>query len=316
MYPPFDPYDHGLLDVGDHNRVYWETCGNPEGKPALVVHGGPGSGASPFWRRYFDPARYRVVLVDQRNCGRSTPDAAAPDVDLRNNTTQQLIADFEQLRRHLEIDRWLLLGASWGATLGLAYAEQHPEVISEIVLFSVTNTSRREVDWITREMGRIFPEEWAQFRDGVPESERDGNLALAYSKLLHDPDPGVRDRAARNWAAWEETHVRTHPDWTPDPRWEDPVVRLRIARLVTHYWGHAAWLEVDALIRNAGRLAGTPGVLIHGRLDISSPVEVAWRMAQAWPGAVLHLVEQEGHGASGARTADLVVSALDRFANA
>ncbi|TDO67506.1 proline iminopeptidase [Kribbella sp. VKM Ac-2571] len=314
MYPDIEPYDHGLLDVGDGHRVYWETCGNPAGKPALVVHGGPGSGAGAWWRRYFDPTRYRVVLVDQRNCGRSTPDAAEPTVDLSTNTTAHLIADFELLRRHLGISRWLILGASWGATLGLAYAEQHPDAISEIVLFSVTNTSRREVAWLTRDMGRIFPEEWERFRDGVPEDQRDGNLALAYSRLLHDPDPAVREKAACDWCGWEDTHVRTHPGWRPDPRFDDPVFRLRFARLVTHYWAHAAWLEEDVLVREAGKLAGIPGVLIHGKLDISGPPDIAWRMAQAWPGAELHLVERKGHGAGGSGTQDLILGALDRFA--
>jgi proline iminopeptidase len=314
MFPVTEPYDHGRLDVGDGHLVYWETCGNPDGKPALVVHGGPGSGAGPFWKRYFDPARYRVVLFDQRGCGRSTPDAAEPDVDLSTNTTAHLIADMEKLRNHLGIDKWLLLGGSWGATLGLAYAEQHPGAVSEIVLFSVTNTTRREVEWVTREMGRVFPEEWTRFRDGVPEEDRDGNLALAYSKLLHDPDPVVRDHAARNWCIWEDVHVSTYGGYKPDKRYEDPVFRLRFARLVTHYWGHAAWLEEGQLIRDAGNLARIPGVLIHGRLDISSPVEIAWRMAQAWPDAELHLVEQEGHGAGGSSTSELVLAAVNRFA--
>jgi proline iminopeptidase len=314
MYPEIEPYDHGLLDVGDGNRVYWEVCGNPDGKPALVVHGGPGSGASPWWRRYFDPAKYNVVLVDQRNCGRSTPDAAEPDVDLSSNTTAHLIADFEQLRQRLGIAQWLLLGASWGATLGLAYAEQHPEAVSEIVLFSVTNGTQREVEWITRDMGRIFPEEWARFRDGVPEDQRDGNLALAYSRLLHDPDPAVREKAARDWCDWEDTHVATHPGHKPDPRYEDPALRLRLARLVTHYWGNAGWLEDGVLLREAGKLAGIPGVLIHGRLDISSPADIAWNMAQAWPDAELHLVEEAGHGLGTASMSDLVIAALDRFA--
>jgi proline iminopeptidase len=314
MYPEIEVYDHGMLEAGDGHRVYWEVCGNPSGKPALVIHGGPGSGAGAGWRRYFDPAKYKVVLVDQRNCGRSTPDAAEPDVDLSTNTTAHLIADFEELRRQLDVSRWLILGASWGATLGLAYAEQHPEAVSEIVLFSVTNTTRREVEWVTRDMGRIFPAEWARFRDGVPEDQRDGNLPLAYSRLLHDPDPAVRDRAARDWCDWEDTHVRTHPGWRPDSRYADPAFRLRFARLVTHYWGHAAWLEEDILVREAAKLAGIPGVLIHGRLDISSPADVAWRMAQAWPGVELHLVEQEGHGAGGAGTQDLILEALERFA--
>jgi proline iminopeptidase len=296
MFPVTEPYDHGLLDAGDGHLVYWETCGNPDGKPALVVHGGPGSGAGPFWKRYFDPARYRVVLFDQRGCGRSTPDAAEPDVDLSTNTTAHLIADMEKLRNHLGIDKWLLLGGSWGATLGLAYAEQHPGAVSEIVLFSITNTTRREVEWVTREMGRVFPEEWTRFRDGVPEEDRDGNLALAY------------------WCTWEDVHVSTYGGYKPGKRYEDPVFRSRFARLVTHYWGHAAWLEEGQLVRDAGNLARNPGVLIHGRLDISSPVETAWRMAQAWPDAELHLVEQEGHGAGGSSTSELVLAAVNRFA--
>ncbi|TWD80468.1 proline iminopeptidase [Kribbella amoyensis] len=310
-----EPYDRGHLDVGDGQLVHWETCGNPNGKPAVVVHGGPGSGAGPFWVRYFDLTKYRVVLLDQRGCGRSLPDAAEPDADLRTNTTAHLIADLEKLRIHLGIEKWLLLGGSWGATLGLAYAERHPGSVSEIVLFSITNTTRREVEWVTREMGRVFPEEWERFRDGVPESERDGNLALAYSKLLHDPDPAIREKAARDWCTWEDVHVSTYGGHKPDPRYDDPVFRLRFARLVTHYWGHAAWLEEGQLVRDAGKLAGIPGVLVHGRLDVSSPVETAWRMARAWPEAELHLVEQEGHGLGGASTGELVRAALERFSD-
>ncbi|HET6299274.1 MAG TPA: prolyl aminopeptidase [Kribbella sp.] len=311
MYPETEPYDHGMLEVGDGQLVYWEVCGNPDGKPAVVVHGGPGSGAGPSWRRFFDPAQYKVVLFDQRGCGRSTPDAAGAEVDLSTNTTWHLVADMEKLREHLGIEKWLLLGASWGATLGFAYAEQHPGSVSEIVLFSVTNTTAREVEWVTRDMGRVFPEEWARFRDGVPASERDGNLALAYSRLLHDPDPAVREKAARDWCDWEDTHIATHPAYKPDPRYQDPVFRLRFARLVTHYWGHAAWIEDGALLRDAGKLAGIPGVLIHGRLDLSSPADIPWKMAQAWPDAELHLVEDGGHGTG----TDLVLQALDRFAN-
>jgi proline iminopeptidase len=314
MYPETEPYDHGMLDVGDGHRIYWEVCGNPDGKPAVVLHGGPGSGAGTFWRKYFDPERYRVVLFDQRNCGRSTPDAAEPDVDLSTNTTQHLIADIEQLRRELAIEKWLVLGGSWGATLGFAYAEQHPESVSELVLFSVTNTTKREVDWITRDMGRIFPAEWTRFRDVVPEDERDGNLALAYSRLLHDADPAVREKAARAWCDWEDTHVATHPGYRPDPRYQDPVLRLRFARLVTHYWGNAGWLDDGVLLREAGKLAGIPGVLIHGRLDISSPADIAWSMARAWPDAELQLVEDAGHGLGTASMSELVIAALDRFA--
>jgi proline iminopeptidase len=262
----------------------------------------------------FDPAAYRVVLFDQRGCGRSKPDAAEPEYDLSTNTTHHLIRDIEQLREHLDIDQWLIFGGSWGATLGLAYAQQHPSSVSEIVLWSVTNTTKREVEWLTRDMGRIFPEQWARFRDGAPADERDGDLAAAYSRLLHDSDPVVREKAARDWCDWEDTHVATHPNYQPDPRYQDPDLRLRLARLVTHYWAHAGWLEDGALVREASKLAGIPGVLIHGRLDISSPAETAWNMAQAWPDAELFLVEQAGHGLGGPNMSDLAVGALDRFA--
>jgi proline iminopeptidase len=314
LYPETEPYDHGMLDVGDGQLVYWEVCGNPDGKPAVVLHGGPGSGAGAWWRRMFDPAAYRVVLFDQRGCGRSKPDAAEPEYDLSTNTTHHLIRDIEQLREHLDIDQWLVFGGSWGATLGLAYAQQHPSSVSEIVLWSVTNTTKREVEWLTRDMGRIFPEQWARFRDGVPADERDGDLAAAYSRLLHDTDPAVREKAARDWCDWEDTHVATHPNYKPDPRYQDPDLRLRLARLVTHYWAHAGWLEDGVLVRQASKLAGIPGVLIHGRLDISSPADTAWNMAQAWPDAELFLVEQAGHGLGGPNMSDLAIGALDRFA--
>jgi proline iminopeptidase len=262
----------------------------------------------------FDPAAYRVVLFDQRGCGRSKPDAAEPEYDLSTNTTHHLIRDIEQLREHLDIEQWLIFGGSWGATLGLAYAQQHPGSVSEIVLWSVTNTTKREVEWLTRDMGRIFPEQWARFRDGAPADERDGDLAAAYSRLLHDTDPAVREKAARDWCDWEDTHVATHPNYKPDPRYQDPDLRLRLARLVTHYWAHAGWLEDGVLVREASKLAGIPGVLIHGRLDISSPADTAWNLAKAWPDAELFLVEQAGHGLGGPNMSDLAIGALDRFA--
>jgi proline iminopeptidase len=315
LYPPVEPYEHGVLDVGDGNRVYWEVCGNPAGKPAVVLHGGPGSGAGPFWRRLFDPAAYRVVLFDQRGCGRSTPDAADPGTSLAANTTDHLIADIELLREHLAIERWLVIGGSWGATLGLAYAERHPDRVSEMVLFSVTNTSRREVEWVTRDMGRIFPEAWSRFRDAVSEPERDGDLAAAYARMLADADPAVRERAAREWCRWEDVHVSTAPGHEPDPRYEDPRFRMRFARLVTHYWRHAAFLEDGALLRDAVKLSGIPGALIHGRMDISGPADIAWKTAQVWKDAELVLVSNEGHGISGDATLDAILAATGRFRN-
>lgn len=303
-----------MLDVGDGNRVYWEVHGSPEGKPVVCLHGGPGSGCGPGWLEYFDLSAYRVVLFDQRGCGRSTPSASDPATALSVNTTHHLIADLELLREHLGIDRWLVFGGSWGTTLGLAYAETHPSRVSEMVLFSVTNTTRREVEWVTRDMGRVFPEQWSRFRDAVPPSERDGSLVDAYARLLADPDPAVRYKAAKDWCDWEDAHVATHADHQPDPKFEDPEFRMVFARLVTHYWRHAAWLEDGVLLRDAGKLAGIPGVLVHGCMDISGPPDIAWHLAKAWPDAQLILVDDAGHGTGYPGMAESLLAALARFA--
>jgi proline iminopeptidase len=314
LYPEIEPHDQGILAVGEGNDLYWEVCSSPDGKPAVVLHGGPGSGCTPGLRRYFDPAAYRVVLFDQRNCGRSQPHASDPAVDLAANTTAHLVEDVERLRAHLGIGRWLVFGGSWGSTLALAYAERHPERVTEMVLASVVTTSRREVGWVTRDAGRYFPEQWERFRDGAPAAEPDGDLVSAYARLLHDPSPAVRERAARDWCDWEDTHVSVPPDHRHDPRYDDPDFRMAFARLVTHYWRHAAWLEDGALLRDAGRLAGIPGALVHGRLDLSSPVDIAWRLSRAWPDAGLVLVDRAGHGVRGRGMTEAVVAALDRFA--
>lgn len=314
LYPPIEPYDHGMLDVGDGNLVYWEVCGNPAGKPALVVHGGPGSGCTTGVRRYFDPERYRVVLFDQRGCGRSTPHASDPGTDLRHNTTAHLLADMELLRRHLNIDRWLLFGGSWGSTLLLAYAERHPERVSEIVIAAVTTTRRSEIDWLYRGVGRFFPEAWERFRAGVPGADRDGDLIAAYARLASDPDPGVRAKATRDWCAWEDAVVSLEGRPVTDPYGGRPsAARLALVRIVTHYFAHGAWLEEGALIRDAGRLAGIPGVLIHGRQDFGSPPHTAWELSRAWPGAELLMVDDSGHFGNDTMRA-LQLAALDRFA--
>lgn len=314
LYPDVEPHDRGRLAVGDGNVIGWETCGNPDGKPAVVLHGGPGSGRSPFWRRYFDPAAYRVVLFDQRGCGRSTPDAGDPAVDLSTNTLDHLLDDVEALRVHLGIERWLVLGGSWGTTLGLAYAERHPDRVTEAVLFLIALTQRHEVTWITRDMGRVFPEEWERFRDGVSPTDRDGDLADAYRRRLADPDPAVRDRAARAWCAWEDTHVSLATGFRPSARYEDPVFRACFARLVTHYWAHAAWRAEGELLRGAAGLGAIPAVLVHGRLDVSSPLDTAWALARAWPGSELVVAEAAGHSGVDAAVAAAVVAATDRFA--
>ncbi|GAA4904680.1 proline iminopeptidase [Stackebrandtia albiflava] len=313
-YPAIAPYDSGMLDVGDGNHIHWETSGNPDGKPAVCLHGGPGSGSSPGARRYFDPARYRIVQFDQRGCGRSTPDAGDPATDMSVNTTAHLISDIERLREHLGIDRWLVFGGSWGSTLGIAYAQRHPDRVSEIVMVSVVATTRAEVDWVTRRMGRIFPAQWERFRDTLPETDRDGDLAAGYARMLADPDPAVRDRAAREWCTWEDTHVATYAGYQPDPRYDDPVFRYRWARIVTHYWANAAWLSETALFDGAHRLAGIPGVLVNGQLDISGPPDIAWRLTKEWPDAELVLIPQAGHGTGDLDTATALVTALDRFA--
>lgn len=314
VFPEVEPYEVGMLDVGDGHRLYWEVSGNPDGKAAVVLHGGPGSGSSTWARRMFDPAAYRIVQFDQRNCARSTPHASEADVDLSTNTTADLIDDCERIRLHLGIDRWLVSGGSWGSTLGLAYAQSQPERVTEMILVSVGTTTRREVEWVTRSMGRIFPEEWARFRDAVPEADRDGDLSAAYSRLLHAGDPSTRERAAQAWCEWEDTHVGTYAGHRHDPRYDDPRFRMCFARIVTHYWSNAAFLPDGQLMRDTHRLAGIPGVLIHGRLDISGPPDVAWHLARAWSDAELVLVDDAGHGAGHPSTLEAILAATNRFA--
>ena len=274
LYPEIEPYQHGILETGDGNRLHWEECGNPSGRPAVVLHGGPGSGCTPGMRRYFDPSAYRVVLFDQRGAGRSRPHASDPATGLATNTTPNLVADIELLREHLGIDRWLVFGGSWGSTLGLAYAERHPARVSAMVLAGVTLTRRADIDWLYHGVGRLFPQEWARFRAGVPEADRDGDLVAAYHRLLEGPDLLVREQAARDWCAWEEAVVSATPGYVPNPRYDRPEFRMAFARIVTHYFARGAWLEEGELLRNARALRGIPGVLIHGRLDLGQPADV------------------------------------------
>ena len=310
-YPPIEPYEHGMLDVGDDNLVYWETCGNPDGKPVVVLHGGPGAGCSEGSRRYYDPAAYRIVLFDQRNCGRSTPHASDHTTDLSSNTTRSLIADMEQLREHLGIDRWLLRGASWGATLALAYAETYPQRVSEIVLVAVTNSTRGELDWLYHGVGRFFPESWDAFRQGVPDPYRHGNLVAAYHRLLESPEPAVREQAAFDWCTWEDSLGMYEEGWVPTPRYENVAWRQAFARIVAHYFSHYCFLSEGQLLANVDRLHGIPGVLIHGRTDMGSPPDTAWRLAQAWPDAELQIIPG-GHG-TGPHFEPAVIAATDRF---
>jgi proline iminopeptidase len=314
LYPPIEPYDQGLLDVGDGNRVHWEVCGNPSGKPALVVHGGPGQGCNANMRRAYDPTRYRVVLFDQRGCGRSTPHASDPATDMRFNTTAHLVADMERLREHLGIERWLLCGGSWGSTLILAYAEAHPSRVTEIVISSVTTTRRWEIDWLYRGVGRFFPEEWERFRAGVPEADRNDPVA-GYARLMEHPDARVRAKAANDWCAWEDAVLSLEPNAKPNLYSDRPSDDLlAFVRICAHYFAHGAWLEEGQLIANAGRLKGIPGVLIHGRLDLSGPLDTAWELARAWPDARLIPLSDSGHHASQTKRKHLL-DALNHFAN-
>ncbi|MEZ4660421.1 MAG: prolyl aminopeptidase [Caldilineaceae bacterium] len=314
LYAPIEPFASGTLETSDGHQFYWEEIGNPSGTPALYLHGGPGSGCSPNARRYFDPKTYRAVLFDQRGCGRSRPLASAPDVDLRWNTTDHLVADIESLRVHLGIKRWLVVGASWGVTLALVYAQRHPACVRAMVLGAVTAGTRREIEWITRDMGRIFPREWARFAAVVPEAERSGDLCAAYARLLASPDPQVRERAALEWCRWEDTHVSLMPGWEPDPRYQEPQFRLIFARLVTHYWSHGCFLADGEVLAGMDRLAHIPATLIHGRWDISGPVDTAWALHRHWPGSELQVLDDAGHGGIG--FSEAIVAALNKFGNA
>ena len=285
-----------MLDVGDGNQMYWEAVGNPDGRPALYLHGGPGSGSSVGQRRLFDPDRYMAVLFDQRGSGRSTPLAGERAASLLVNTTDHLLDDIEALRRHLGVERWVVAGFSWGTTLGLAYAPRHPERVEALVLGLVTTTSRREVEWLTEGVGRLFPEQWHRFSEAIPGEFRHLRPVDAYAEMLQSEDPSLRAFAAREWCLWEDAHVSLGPGHTPNPRFDDPDFRYRFALLVTHYWRHSAFLSEDQLLRDVGRLEGIPGHLIHGRYDVSSPLETAWQLSQHWGTSRLTVLDDAGHG--------------------
>jgi proline iminopeptidase len=315
LHPEIEPSAHGMLETGDGNAIYWETCGSEDGKPALVVHGGPGSGCTPWHRRLFDPAAYRIVLFDQRNCGRSRPHAADPATSLAANTTPHLIADMELLREHLAIDRWLLLGGSWGSTLALAYAEAHRDRVSEVVLFGVTTDRRSEADWLFREgLAPMFPEQWARRREAVPDAFRGDDIVESYRRMLESGDPEIRELAAYEWCMWESVT----PAWPPreglSPRFEDAEFRMAFARLVTHYIANDGFIDDDAVFRDIELVANIPAVLINGRYDLQAPLGTAWELARRWPSAELVVVGDAGHAAT-PPIADEIVRATDRFAS-
>jgi proline iminopeptidase len=297
--------------VSDANAIYWETSGNPRGKPALYLHGGPGSGILTGYRRRFNPEEFLIVSFEQRGCGRSRPLVTEPTADLSTNTTSALIDDIEALRAHLGVDRWLLEGLSWGSTLALAYAQAHPERVSEILLFAVTTTSTSEVEWITETMGRVFPREWETF-EAAAQRKPGQRVIDAYYELITRSDPVIRQRAADAWCDWEETHVSLDPNHSPYSQYQDPQFREVFATLVIHYWKHAAFQVGGGLLAGMHRIAHIPGVLIHGQLDVSSPLETAWKLHKTWPASELVVVPKEGHGGD-AMIAELL-RATARFA--
>lgn len=316
-FPPTEPFASGILRVADGTDLYWETSGRPDGVPALFLHGGPGGTLRAGYRRYFDPERMLIVGFEQRGCGRSTPQAADDLESLASNTTQALIADIEVLREHLGVDRWMVTGVSWGCTLALAYAQEHPERVSAIVLMAVTAGTRDEVDWITDGVGRMFPEAWDRFRaaSGATCGQR---TVDAFATLITADDPLVRDAASKAWMAWEETHVSLDPARQANPqaytRDDDAEYRRTFATLVIHYWSHNHFLPDDGVLGRMDRLAGIPGAMIHGRHDVSGPAFTPWRLHHAWPGSTLVVIEDEGHG--GARMVEEMVREISSLANA
>jgi proline iminopeptidase len=308
-YPPVEPFAQGFLEVGDDNLVYWEASGNQHGKAALAVHGGPGSGCGPGSRRYFDPDRYLVVQFDQRGCGQSSPHASDPSTDMSVNTTQHLVSDMELLRKHLEIERWLLYGGSWGSTLILTYAERLPQHVAAIVLLGATMTRRSEIEWLYRGVARFFPQDWALFRAVVD----DDDVVAGYARLMESSDSDERERAARAWLAWEDAVISLEPNGTPNAYSDrPPEAQLALVRICSHYFSHGAWLEEGQLLRDAHRLTGIPGVVIHGRLDLGSPLATAWELARAWPDAELVVVGDSGHTGSDAMR-EAALAATERF---
>jgi proline iminopeptidase len=314
LYPPIKPYETGFLLAGDGQRIYWEQSGNPHGKPVVFLHGGPGGGTSPWQRQLFDPERYRIVLFDQRGCGRSTPHASEPDADLRFNTTWHLVADIELLRRNLGIEKWQVLGGSWGSALALAYAQSHPESVSELVLRGIFTLRRHELEWFYEGgAAAIFPDLWEEYLAPIPVLER-SRMIEAYHRRLADPDPAVHGPAALAWTTWEASTLTLRPDRRLVRTMTDPQAATAFARIENHYFIHGGWFEEGQLIANVGRLRGIPAVIVQGRYDVCTPIMTAWDLHRAWPEAEFVVVDDAGHSATEPGIAAALVAATDRFA--
>ncbi|MFT4395039.1 prolyl aminopeptidase [Gordonia lacunae] len=318
FYPEIEPYAAGHLDVGDGQQIYWETSGNPEGKPAVFVHGGPGGGTAPTQRRFFDPAKYRIVLFDQRGCGQSRPHIA-DGADLAVNTTPHLIADMERLRDHLGIERWQVFGGSWGSTLGLAYAQAHPERVTELVLRGIFLLRRSEIDWYYNGgAAHIYPDLWESYLEPIPVDERDGDLVEAYHRLLTSGDAATARAAARAWTGWEQatSYLLPRPDEGADDVSEDDRGRfdLAFASIENHYFVNHGFLRDGQLLDDIDAIASIPGVIVQGRYDVVCPTRSAWDLHRAWPAADLHIVADAGHASFEPGIRHHLIEATDRFA--
>ncbi|AON55417.1 prolyl aminopeptidase [Herbaspirillum seropedicae] len=310
FYPSIEPYDHGLLDVGDGHRVYWEVCGNPKGKPVVFLHGGPGGGCGPSHRRLFNPEKYRIVLFDQRGCGRSQPHA-----NLEANTTWDLVADIERLREMLGIERWQVFGGSWGSTLALAYAQTHPQRVTELILRGIFLLRQAELDWYYQEGASwMAPDRWDEFLAPIPVAER-GNLVHAYRQRLTGDDETAKLQAARAWSRWEASTITLVADERLIDSFNDAQFALAFARIENHYFFHKGFMEEGQLLTNAARLEGIPGVIVQGRYDLATPAKSAWDLHQAWPGSQLHLIDSAGHAYNEPGILDQLIRATDHFAD-
>ena len=309
LYPPIEPYETGMLDVGDGHSIYYERVGTPGGTPAVFLHGGPGGGISPGHRQLFDPARYDVLLFDQRGCGRSTPHAG-----LEANTTWHLVDDIERLRGIVGAERWLVFGGSWGSTLALAYAQKHPDRVSALVLRGIYTVTEAELRWYYQfGVSEMFPDKWEQFQAPIPEAER-GDMIAAYHRLLTGDDRARQIEAAKAWSLWEGETITLLPDPAFSAAHGEDHFALAFARLENHYFTHRCWLEEGQLLRDANLLRGIPGTIVHGRYDMPCPARFAWALHKAWPEADFHLIEGAGHAYSEPGILDQLIRATDRLA--
>jgi len=311
LYPSIQPYNHFFLQVSDLHRVYVEECGNPDGRPIVFLHGGPGGGCDAVYRRFFDPEKYRIVLFDQRGAGRSEPFA-----ELRENTTWDLVADIERIREHLGIDRWAVFGGSWGSTLSLAYAETHPERCTHLFLRGIFMIRKKEIDWFYQSgANRIFPDAWEAYENHIPENERDDMLA-AYHRRLTSEDRSVRMEAARIWSIWEGSCSRLHFDPSLVEKYGSEGFAEAFARIENHYFINRGFFQHDdQLLRNAHRLRGIPGVIVHGRYDVVCPLANAWDLHRVWPEAELHIIPDAGHSVTEPGVRSKLIEYTDRWAD-